>query len=91
MLRISSLRLGRSVERKRTVIEVSEITFTVVKSRGQQPRETKCNGRPVYGYTPHGINLPAEVPRHAGVSGLGVKLPFTYPIYFLSLIQLLFL
>jgi len=28
---------GRGVERKRSVIEVSKITFTVVKSRGQRP------------------------------------------------------
>jgi hypothetical protein len=25
---------------------VSKITFTVVKSRGERPRETKCNGAP---------------------------------------------
>ncbi len=26
---------------------MSEITFTAVKSRGERPRETKCNRRPV--------------------------------------------
>ena len=40
--------MGRGVERKRTVIEVSKITFTAVKPRGQRPRETKRNGQPDY-------------------------------------------
>jgi hypothetical protein len=34
---------------------MSKTTFTAVKSRGERPQETKCNGNLITGYTPHGI------------------------------------
>ena len=49
--------MSRGVERKRTVIEVSKITFTVVKSRRLRLRETECNGNLSTGYTPRGIKM----------------------------------
>ncbi|HCX99123.1 MAG TPA: hypothetical protein DG754_03200 [Bacteroidales bacterium] len=38
--------MDRGTERKRTVIEVSKITFTAVKSRRRPLRETECNSKP---------------------------------------------
>ena len=46
---------NRGVERKWTVTEVPEITFTVSKSKGERPWEAKCKGNLNTVYTAHGI------------------------------------
>ena len=43
--------MDKEVERKRTVIEVSKITFTKSKSSGWRLRETNCKAKPELVFT----------------------------------------